>query len=555
MYMNIFSYLFNKFFAIQKCNMGGLIILSLVLSFFYTNISSRISAGMIQAAQKNIIDDIYKNYYYFILASVVFFVVFYIYKIVQNKLLMKLNHWAKEELFGFILKFNNENISNTNFSNFIVPIARISHSSMVLLNDILTNLIPTIGFMLVIFAYFYWKNWKLGIGFLLANILIFVYLAVYYREMFEYKQRQEKMVVENEEYILDNLNNIEKVIYRGEIKNEIKTFQSKTDECIEYTLGMMNYMTNHTFIMNSMVYAIIFGCLYYSIDLHKNKSLDTITFITFLTMLIMYRDNVSDTIQSVPYNMESIGRIEMIAREFSDMIGGVDVADFIKKESMCSPVDLSFDRVEFRDVSFQYSSSENVLFSHFNKDLDLRDKIIGITGMSGNGKSSFAKLLLRLHEPTDGGIYIDGVDIRKVDPFYIRENITYVNQSSKLFDRKVLENIYYGCKNEIVCEKHLTEILSYPKIKELYRNVDLNQVAGPLGENLSGGQRQVANLISGLINPTKVLILDEPTNALDPDLKREVLQVLQRFRSYKKCMIIITHDRDVYSLFDEHIEI
>ena len=76
-----------------------------------------------------------------------------------------------------------------------------------------------------------------------------------------------------------------------------------------------------------------------------------------------------------------------------------------------------------------------------------------------------------------------------------------------------------------------------------------------MGENLSGGQRQIVNIISGLINPTKILILDEPTNALDPELKRELLLILKTFRKYKKCIIIITHDRDVYPLFDETLEL
>ena len=553
--MNIFSYLFEKFVFIQKWNMIGLTILSLLLSFFYANISSRISAGIIQGVQNNEIDSIYKNYYYFIGASVIFFVTFYIYKLMQNNLLMRLNHWTKEELFGSILHFNNEKMSNTNFANFIVPITRIAHSSTSLLNDVLSNLIPTIGFILVIFAYFFWKNWKLGLGFMIANAVIFVYLAVYWKEMFEYKQQQEEMVVQNEEYVLDNLNNIEKVIYRGEIKNEMDKFKNKTDECIEYTLKMMNYMTNQTFIMNSMVYTVMLGSLYYTIHLHINKEMNTVTFITFLTMLIMYRDNISDTIQSVPYNMESIGRIDLIAREFMKMIGTDDISKLVKDDKTYTSMNLSFERVEFRNVSFKYASADQPVFTNYSQDLYLNDKIIGITGLSGNGKSSFVKLILRLYECNSGKILIDGVDIQTVDPFYIRENITYVNQSSKLFDRKVLENIYYGCKDTEKCERALAEILSYPKIKELYRNVDLNGSAGPLGENLSGGQRQVANLISGMINPTKILILDEPTNALDPELKREILLIIQRFRKYKKCIMIITHDRDVYSLFDETVEI
>lgn len=553
--MNIFSYLFEKFVSIQKWNMTGLTILSLILSFFYANISSRINAEIIQGIQKNNVGSVYTNYYYFIAASMIFFVIFYIYKLMQNNLLMRLNNWIKEELFNTILKFNNENISNTNFANFIVPITRIANSSAVLLNDILTNLIPTIAFISVVFAYFFWKNWKLGLGFMIANMFIFVYLSIFWKEMFSYKQKQEEMVVKNEQYVLDNLNNIEKVIYRGEIKTEMNNFKDKTDHCIYYTIKMMRYMTNHTFIMNSMVYVIMLGSLYYIIRLQTHKEIDTITFITFLTMLIMYRDNISDTIQSIPYNMESYGRIDLIAREFTSMIGTEDVSEFIKKDSLYKDVDLPFHRLEFQNVSFQYEKSERPVFTNYSKDLDLKDKIIGITGLSGNGKSSFVKLILRLHSCNSGKIFIDDVDIQTIDPFYIRENITYVNQSSKLFDRKILENIYYGCKDTTKCETSLGEILSYSKIKELYRNVDFNDNAGPLGENLSGGQRQVANLISGLINPTKILILDEPTNALDPELKREILLIIQRFRKYKKCIIIITHDRDVYSLFDERVEI
>ena len=553
--MNIFYYIFEKFTGLQKWNMSLIILLSLILSFFYTNISSRISAEMMQSVLRDDLSSIYTNFLYFIAASVIFFITYYIYKILQNSLLMRLNQWVKEEIFDFILKINNENMSNVNFADFIIPITRISYSSTILLNDILTNLIPSLGFLFVIFAYFYWKNWKLGLLFLLSNVLIFVYLSIYWKEMFIYKQKQEQMVIDNEKYIMDNLNNIEKVIYRGEINTEMENFQQRTDECISFTLKMMNYITNHTFVMNSMVYLIIFACLYYSIHLHSKKQMDSVTFITFLTILIMYRDNISDTVQSIPSNMESMGRIDLISQEFNKMIGDVDIYKLLNSDSNYKPVELLFDTVVFENVSFKYAASEKPVFKNYNKDMVLNDKIIGIKGQSGNGKSSFVKLILRLYDCTEGTIYIDGTDIKTIDPLYIRSNITYVNQSSKLFDRKILENIYYGCKDTEKCEKYLKEVLTYQKIKELYRNVDMNDLAGPLGENLSGGQRQVANIISGLINPTKVLILDEPTNGLDPELKREILQILQNFRKYKKCIMIITHDRDVHYLFDETIEI
>ena len=119
-----------------------------------------------------------------------------------------------------------------------------------------------------------------------------------------------------------------------------------------------------------------------------------------------------------------------------------------------------------------------------------------------------------------------------------------------------MDNILYGCNDIDVCSSHLKEIMRYPKVGELFKNMDIyNKNAGSLGDNLSGGQRQVVNIISGLVNPSKILILDEPTNALDGELKREILNLIKDFKKHKQCIIIITHDRDVFPLFDEKIEI
>ena len=378
--------------------------------------------------------------------------------------------------------------------------------------------------------------------------------------MFEYKKSQEKITVSNERYIIDSFNNIDKIIYRGQVKNEIDIFNNKTKECTDFTIDMMRYMTNHSFVMNTIIYIIIIISLWYLIRLYFKKKMDVTTFITFLSMLMMYRDDISSTVQRLPNYIESFGRIELIVDEFEDMIGH-DKKDrilqsIISDKNPYTAVELPFESIIFDNVTFKYDKRDQIIFKNYNKQLFLKDKIVGITGLSGNGKSSFVKLIMRLHDCSEGTIYIDGQDLKTLDPYYIRQNITYVNQNARLFDRKIIDNILYGCKDVSVCNENLREILSYSKIQELYKNVDITTSdAGPLGENLSGGQRQVINIISGLINPTKILILDEPTNALDPELKRELLTILNNFRKYKKCIMIITHDRDVYSLFDETIEI
>jgi ABC-type bacteriocin/lantibiotic exporter with double-glycine peptidase domain len=260
-------------------------------------------------------------------------------------------------------------------------------------------------------------------------------------------------------------------------------------------------------------------------------------------------------IQQIPDFIEFVGRSDSVLKHFKNMEADYNKIDFEIDSDSENKHTLSFDNIECVNIDFYYNNQPPIL-NKFSVLLQTNNKIIGITGLSGNGKSTFAKLLLKMYQPKSGDIYIDGINIRDIDANYIRKNITYVNQTSKLFDKKVIDNVFYGCNDITICSKHLDEIMKYPKIRDLYKNVDFqNKVAGSLGENLSGGQRQIINIIGGLINPSKILILDEPTNALDTHLKQELLGLIRDFKNYKKCIMIITHDKDTFSLFDEKIEI
>ena len=193
--MNIFLYLFEKFFYTQKWYIASLLIVALLMSFVYTKISSRVNANIIQSINKEDLPKAFTYFWYFIGISIVFLATLYIFKWLQNVLLTNLSNWVKKELFAFILKSNYENMKNRNFADFITPITRISSASTSLLNDIITNLIPTLGFLVVITAYFCYMNWGLGIGFLVSNIILFSYLFFCWKSMFKYKQQQETMVV------------------------------------------------------------------------------------------------------------------------------------------------------------------------------------------------------------------------------------------------------------------------------------------------------------------------------------------------------------------------
>jgi ATP-binding cassette subfamily B protein len=366
----------------------------------------------------------------------------------------------------------------------------------------------------------------------------------------EDRKKYETYANDNEKYLIDMFNNIDKIIYRGKGTDEINKYgdnsETATEKAVKFYKNVDDRILYLNIVLSVTVFILIAGMFY----LYTHKLVSIENFIALFTIILLYRDRMSGNYESLVEYIEFFGKLDYVVDTFTELAGEYEE----NSNKNYEPVDLEFNNIRFEDVSYKYAGTDIDVLDNFNIDLDTEDKIIGVTGISGKGKSTFIKLLVKLYRPNSGAIYIDDVDIKYVDPNYIRKHITYVNQSSKLFDTKIIDNILYGCNNQDACNGHLDEIIKYPKIKELYQNLDIhNGNCGNLGEKLSGGQRQITNIIGGLVNPSKILILDEPTNALDPGLKSELLKLIEDFKQYKKCIIIITHDKDVYPLFTERI--
>jgi ABC-type bacteriocin/lantibiotic exporter with double-glycine peptidase domain len=401
--------------------------------------------------------------------------------------------------------------------------------------------------------FFLYEQFLLGLLFVLGNIILIVYFLYYWDEMLVHSEDYENRASESESYMIEILNNIDKIIFRGQTENEIDVFSEKVEKSKNASIKFNANVNDHSSTMNIIAYIFIFIFIFQLIRLFFQKRVDFKIFITFFTIILMYRDKIMSIIQQLPDFIEFLGRTDSILKHFENM--KEKYQDVLEKRAY-PDVNLPFENIRFENISFQYSSNHKKVFENANITIETNNKIIGIMGLSGNGKSTFAKLLLKMYTPETGAIYIDGHNLNDLDVNYIRKNITYISQNAKLFDKKIAENIFYGCSDLSACTQHLEEIMKYDKIRELYQSMNIyEKQSGSLGENLSGGQRQITNIISGLVNPSKILILDEPTNALDPELKKELLNVIRDFKKYKKCIIIITHDADVYPLFDERLNI
>ena len=195
--------------------------------------------------------------------------------------------------------------------------------------------------------------------------------------------------------------------------------------------------------------------------------------------------------------------------------------------------------VEFRNVSFAYENQANTLNNISLKTLP--GQKIALVGASGGGKSTLVSLLLRLYDPLEGQILIDGHDLREYTLDSLRKQISIVLQDSILFAASIRDNIAYGCVNateeEILNAARLANAHDF--ILDLPEGYDT--VVGERGATLSGGQKQRIAIARAAIRKAPIVILDEPTVGLDNRSERIVTEALERL-TQSSTTFLITHD-------------
>jgi ABC-type multidrug transport system fused ATPase/permease subunit len=194
--------------------------------------------------------------------------------------------------------------------------------------------------------------------------------------------------------------------------------------------------------------------------------------------------------------------------------------------------------IEFNHVSFSYNGAQPVL-----RDISFAiqpGQLVGIVGPTGSGKSTVVSLIPRLYDATAGSIKIDGVDIREYKLHELRQHIGFVLQDTVLFRGTVRENIAYGypraTEDEIVQAAKLANAHEF--ISRMPHGYDSS--VGERGLTLSGGQRQRIGIARAIIRNNPILILDEPTAALDTESEELVIEALERLME-GRTVITIAH--------------
>jgi ATP-binding cassette subfamily C protein LapB len=202
--------------------------------------------------------------------------------------------------------------------------------------------------------------------------------------------------------------------------------------------------------------------------------------------------------------------------------------------------------IEFRHVSFSYPEQGEAALRNVSLHITPGERVI-IIGRTGCGKTTLQKLMLGLYHPSQGVVRIDGIDLRQLDPADLRRNIGCVGQDATLFYGTLRENIAIGAPYAddaaIVTAAEVAGLTQF--VNRHPKGFDM--LIGERGESLSGGQRQEVAIARAVLLDPPILLLDEPTSAMDFSTEQGFKERLMRFAAHKT-VVVVTHRTSLIDL-------
>lgn len=393
--------------------------------------------------------------------------------------------------------------------------------------DFLVNSVKFLGFALVML----FVNWRFSL-IVLAYVPLILFLYMTFRKNIRATAKEaRKQEGEMMNLTLETLGAIREVKAFGRENQQLAAFEEHGRERIRSALHSIRWEASFSPAVDFVQAASTAAVIWYGVSQVLVGNLTVGALLIFMSYLKdMYRPL---------RRFSKLSTLMQKAAVSGDRLGKVLDADLgIEEAPDARPLPRARGEIVFQSVHFAYPSAPQQQILHNIHFQVCAGQVVALVGGTGAGKSTITSLMMRFYEATDGHILIDGQDIRQVRLADLRRQFAIVPQESVLFARSIRDNIAYGrpeaTEKEIIAAAQAANAHDF--ILRLPEGYDT--VVGERGATLSGGQRQRIAIARAILRDAPILILDEPTAALDAEAEELVMGALERLMRGRTTFIV-----------------
>lgn len=207
--------------------------------------------------------------------------------------------------------------------------------------------------------------------------------------------------------------------------------------------------------------------------------------------------------------------------------------------------------IEFKDVTKIYDSNDTHALEKVNIKIE-DGEFVFVVGSSGAGKSTFLKLIMHEEKPTEGEVIVNGYSsatMKKKQVPYYRRTMGIVFQDFRIIPKmSVFDNVAFAMRVIGTGEKEIRKRVPY-----ILQLVGLSEKARSMPNELSGGEQQRVSLARALVNNPKLIIADEPTGNVDPEMSHEIVDLLTKINNSGTTVVMVTHEHDLVRTFQRRV--
>lgn len=448
--------------------------------------------------------------------------------LVGNRVLTEVRSDLYRHLLKLSLSYHTRARGGDLVTRLIGDVGRLQEVAVTALLPLLVHLLTLFGMV----GLMVWIHWRLALVTLLAFPLVSLSMVRLGRRIREVARAQRKREGAMASVAAESLNAI-KVIHTYSLENTLaRVFvkQNRKSEQESVRSARLSACMERT--VDALLAASTALVLWYGVRLVLSGSLTPGDLLVFMTYLKSAFKPMRDLAKYT-------GRIAKAAAAGERVLDVLDTEPGIRDLRGAQPAPPFRGAVRFEHVSFAYEPGHPIL-----QDVSFElspGQFVAVVGPSGGGKSTLASLLLRLYEPQQGRILIDGHDVREYTLESVRRQMSVVLQDAVLFAVSVRDNIAYGSPvaSHAMIEDAARRASAYDFIAALPDGFDT--ILGERGATLSGGQRQRIAIARAMLRGAPIVVLDEPTTGLDKENERAVRRALEQLT--EGCTtVLITHD-------------